>query len=105
MHLDWQTVGLVLGIFTTLNGMSLWAVKWLIERNNEILTAQFKARTTKDVDQDEEMRRISQKQNQIELSMSNEYMHRDDASIYFERLDKKIDMIWSHLLKTGKIEV
>jgi hypothetical protein len=31
MNLDWQTLAFVLGIFAPLNGMSLWAMKWLIK--------------------------------------------------------------------------
>jgi hypothetical protein len=102
MDINWQTVAALVVIVTTLNGMSLWAIKWLIERNNEILMTKFKERRRKDIDQDEEMRRIQQEQNEIKVSMPDEYMRRDDAVVYFERLDKKIDMIWSHLLKASE---
>lgn len=99
MDIDWQVFGALLSIVTLLDGMNFWAVKWLVNRNNELLIDRLNQRLDKDIAQDKEMQEISSEQRQVSVSMADHYMRKDEAATEFKRLEEKIDTIWAYLLE------
>lgn len=97
MNFDWRELGAFLGVIVVANGLMLWAVKLLLQRQSETLANKLNELTTSDETQTDAINALQRDLNKHKLESARNYLHREDAVIWFGRFEQKIDALWNFL--------
>lgn len=88
----------LIGIISTINGLTLWAVKRLVDNQRAMMIETVQKVIDRNSSQDDDIVKVKNELNDFKVEVVRSYIHRDDAVIYFGRFEQKIDSIWNHLI-------
>lgn len=96
----WNLVKLteLLGVVSVVNGLTIWAMKRLLDGQREAFAQQIRQLATRNAGQDDDIQQVRDDLNEFKVTATRQFIHREDALIYFGRFEQKIDAIWSHLM-------
>lgn len=89
----------LMSVLVAVNGGTLWAVKKMIENQREQFALQIRELVDRDSGQDANVDRVQERVSQLEVHLARDYIHRDDAIIFFGRFEQKMDAVWDQLIK------
>lgn len=100
--MNWADVGMLTGVLLATNAGLVWAVKWLLSRHREMVTAEIAAVRKATIDQDDRELKIRQDLSTLRECLPRDYVRREDWIMSFSRIEQKIDAIWRYIHERGK---
>jgi hypothetical protein len=86
-------LGVLLGLFTLLNGLFLWAFKWLLDRHHERFSERFAETDERLITVREELRELEREVFAMRTELPQKYVSREDWIRFSATLDAKLDGI------------
>jgi len=95
---DYSKIGLLIGIVTAVNALTLFMMRQLLESHRRSFAKQVESLTTVNTGQDDDISEVKEELSDFRVEVAKNYIHREDAIIYFGRFEQKIDAIWGYLI-------
>ncbi len=100
--IDYSMLGALSGLIVAINGLTLWAVKRLLDTQRDALREQTAALSQRDAGFDYEIEAVRGELKDFRIEVSRSYIARDDWIIYVGRMEQKIDAIWGYIFQLTK---
>ena len=89
----WETLGTVAGLLVLFQGLSFWAIKWLLERSQRAIDLRFDALEQGNKQGREATWALERDFLRLRADLPNDYVRRDDWIRFSTVIDAKLDAL------------
>jgi len=95
---DITQISVMVGIVTVINALMVFVMRQLLESHRRSVAKQFEALGGTNQSQDDDITQVRKELYEFKAETARNYIHREDAIVYFGRFEQKIDAIWGYLI-------
>lgn len=95
--MNWSIFAALVAVIGLSSTGLLWAVKIMLRNHNAALGERFDELAQRDRGHDHAIHQLREELNDHKVDAARQYLHREDAVMFFGRAEQKIDAIWQFL--------